>query len=369
MKVLHYSPHMQPGSPSVLAADLACALQAAGCENIVIAPTGELLSRLHTGGVTHISCHRPNMLTAWREIRRLRKTIRRQAPDVVQVYSADAAWVVSMACRNGRSKVTPPMVGAMTGYAWPGAAELGWNRCDALTAISRHQREVVTSDQALQAGTPWVIPYGTDESLCYPGYAPTENWYHTWRRQQPEYVERLSICVPGAITPLHGLEDIAPILTGLLQAGITAQVYITGDIRKARTAYVQELKNLYADAGLSDYITWLGHRTDLRDVLCACDITLSLSRKPATWDRAVQEALSLGRPVVGYDHGVVGEYLSIFLPEGRVAPGDIAGVLDTLSQWSVYPPTPIQEIPYPYRLTDTAATYLRLYNEITKQTP
>lgn len=369
MKVLHYSPNMQPGSPTVLAVDLACALQSSECENVVVAPSGELVSRLHTAGVPHIPCRRPGMLTVWREIRRLSKVIHRQAPDIVQVYSADAAWVVSMACRKQQRTNVPPIVGVLTGYVWPSTVELGWNRCDYHTAISRHLREVLNTDPPLLSDTPWVIPYGTDERLCYPGYGPTDEWYTTWRSQHPEYTERLSICVPGSISPLRGLEDIAPILTGLLQAGIPAQVYIAGDIRKARTAYVEELKALYSNAGLSDHITWLGYRPDLRDVLCACDITLSLSRKPATWDSAIQQALSLGRPVVGYDHGAVGEYLNAFLPEGRVAPGDIAAVLDTLTQWSVYSPSPVQEIPYPYRLADTAATYLKLCKEITKQTP
>lgn len=364
MKVLHYSPHMQPGSPAALAADLACALQSTECENIVIAPPSELLSQLHTAGVLHVSCRKPNVLTAWREIQRLRRNLRRHKPDVVQVYSADAAWVVSKACRNRQN--VPPIVGAVTGYVWPGTMALGWSRCDCHTAICRHLREVLTADPPLLPDTPWVIPYGTDEQLCHPGYVPTPTWYKNWREQQPEYAQKLSICVPGAISPLHGLEDIAPILTGLLRSGVEAQVYIAGDTRKARSAYVDELKAIYASAGLSEHITWLGHRSDLRDVLCACDITLSLSRKPATWDNAIQMALALGRPVAGYDHGAVGEYLRAFLPEGKIAPGDIAGVLDTLTQWSVYSPTPVQEIPYPYRLADTAATYLSLYKEITQ---
>lgn len=367
MKILHYSPQMSPGRTSALAADLACSMQSDDCHNIVVAPPSELISRLHTSGVQHFSCRKPNLLTFLREIRRLRKLIRRQAPDVVQVYSADAAWIVHMACKNPkRMKKMPKIVGAITGYAKIGSSALSWSRCHYFTVGSKHLRKVLQADNSPLKCNPWVIPHGIDERLCNPAYRPTDTWMKEWRAANPHYTERLSICVPCALSPLHGLENIAPILTGLLRSGIPAHVYIVGDLRKARTAYIEELKTLYANADLTGHITWSGACPDLRDVLRACDITLSLSEKPATYDRPILEALALGCPVVGFDHGIVGEYLSAFLPEGRVAPGDIAGVLDTLIQWSTYLPTPISEIPAPYRLTDTAATYLKLYQDITE---
>ncbi|MBR5887355.1 MAG: glycosyltransferase family 4 protein [Akkermansia sp.] len=366
MKILHYSPHMRPGSTSVLAADLACALQSAECENIVVAPSSEIVNRLYASKVAYVSCHRPNLLTAWREVRRLRKLIRRQAPDIVQVYSTDAAWIVNMACRRPRRMTVPPVVGAICGYVWHSTSELGWSKCDYHTVLSRHQRELLTAETSPLKCMPEIIPYGTDERLCNPNYQPTESWFSTWRAQQPGYDNHLSICVPGSISPLRGLEDIAPILTGLLRSGIQAHVYIAGNYRKARTVYVNELKLLYSNAGLTEHISWLGERADMRDVLCACDVTLSLCKKPATWDRAIQEALALGRPVIGYDYGAVGEYLNSFLPEGRVTPGDIAAVMDTLTQWSSYPPSSLASIPAPYRLSDTAAAYMKLYSEILK---
>ncbi|TVQ68361.1 MAG: glycosyltransferase, partial [Oceanospirillales bacterium] len=48
------------------------------------------------------------------------------------------------------------------------------------------------------------------------------------------------------------------------------------------------------------------------------DVVLSLSKKPESFGRTVLEALSIGTPVVGYDHGGVGEILGELFPEGRV---------------------------------------------------
>lgn len=346
-----------------LAVDLACSLQSKGCENIVVSPPNELVNRLNVATVRHISCRRPNVFNFWKEIRRMRNIIRNHKPDYVQVYSAEAAWITGMACRRISRARKPSIVGALTGYMRKGLGLKGWRYCDVFTSVSKHLRSEVSTENFPIKCNPWVIPYGVDETLCFPAYSPTAAWLEQWQRSRPEAADKLTLCVPGAITPLHGLEDIVPILTGLLRSGIAAHVYIAGDTRRANSIYLESLRKLYADAQLSEHITWLGLRADLRDVLCACDITLSLTREPATWDRAVLEALALGRPVVGYDHGVIGELLETFLPEGCVAPGDSAAIIDTLTQWHTYSPTPLPEIPFPYRISDTADTYLKLYRE------
>ena len=44
------------------------------------------------------------------------------------------------------------------------------------------------------------------------------------------------------------------------------------------------------------------------------------------------EALSLGRPVVGYDHGGVSDILAELYPSGAVALNDFEGLVDTVRQ-------------------------------------
>lgn len=368
MKVLHYCPRLRAGSPTALAVDLACGLQSSDCVNIVVSPPCELNSRLNTAGVKHISCRRPGLFSAWHEIRRIRNIINRHKPSAILVYSADAGWIAGLANRRIKSTRRPEIIGILTGYPRLGIASAGWRYCSAYTAISKHLRGVLEAPGSPLVCKPWVIPYGVNETLCNPQYTPTASWLEQWNRSLPQSaVGKLTLCVPCAITPRHGLEDIVPILTGLLRSGIAAHVFIAGDTRKANDEYLSNLRQMYADAQLSQHITWLGARPDMRDVLCACDITLTLSREPKTWDRAVLEALALGRPVAGYDHGAIGEYLEAFLPEGRVAPGDTAGIIDTLSQWHTYSPTPEAEVPFPYRLSDTVQTYRALFLDIQKQ--
>jgi len=64
-------------------------------------------------------------------------------------------------------------------------------------------------------------------------------------------------------------------------------------------------------------------RSDVREVLAPSALVLQLSSKAEAFGRTVLEALSLGRPVLGFDHGGVGEQLRQFFPEGAVPVGDM----------------------------------------------
>jgi glycosyltransferase involved in cell wall biosynthesis len=57
----------------------------------------------------------------------------------------------------------------------------------------------------------------------------------------------------------------------------------------------------------------------MREIYAVSDLVMSLSKKPESFGRTVLEALSLGVPVVGYDHGGVGEILMNLFPQGRVS--------------------------------------------------
>lgn len=354
MNVLHISPRLRPGGVNQLAADLACGMQQAGYRNTVISPPNELVGRMAAASVQHHSSRNIAVFTFLNELKRVRRLITSTRADVILAYTTPAAYLAWKATHNMPDETKPRIIGIHTTYpqhpGWASSLEL----CDALVTVSRHLRnELVQRARLSDSPEMWIIPYGVNEALCHPAYRPSDAWLEQWLRHHKEEDGTLSVCVPGAITPMHGLEDLAPILGRLKAAGVPVQVYIAGDTAKADRHYLNKLRHLYEKAGVSQQITWLGHRPDLRDVICICDVVLSLAKEPACHDRVVLEALSLGRPVAGYDHGVVGEVLDAFLPEGRVAPGDIAGIADRLEQWHAYRPHMQDSLPYPYRLADT----------------
>ena len=90
---------------------------------------------------------------------------------------------------------------------------------------------------------------------------------------------------------------------------------------------------------------------------------LSLSTKPESFGRTVLEALSLGRPVVAYAQGGVGEILDRLYPVGRVPPDDTAALFSRVSALlETAPPVPSESaFPLQGMLDETLALYTALH--------
>ena len=74
------------------------------------------------------------------------------------------------------------------------------------------------------------------------------------------------------------------------------------------------------------------------------------------------EALAIGVPVIGWDHGGVGEVLAALQPQGRVAPGDRAALAQRARTFLQHPPTLPQRIPYTLSAMQQAT--LDVYDEL-----
>ncbi len=346
-------------------ADLACALQHTGeTHNIVLSPANELVSSIIRAKAEHRLCRVPGLFNLSAEIDRLKTILRKLKPDAIQVYGPLASYMARRACKIYSKKDKPPCFGVISSYPNGCFFIHNYKHCAGVGCGAWHLRKRLLKKSFKTRKLDLLhIPYGVNEQQCYPQFQPSADKRAQWQAQHPESIGKFTLCLPGAISPLHGPEDLIPILTGLLKQGIATHAYIAGDTRKADATYVKKLKDAYAEASLAEHISWIGARPDLREVLCTCDVTLSLAHQPSTCDRPILEALALGRPVIGYDHGIVGELLEAFLPEGRVKPHDTAAVTDILSQWHMYLPSTITEIPFPYRLSDTAAEFLKMYRK------
>jgi glycosyltransferase involved in cell wall biosynthesis len=367
MNILHISPRLRPGGINQLAADLAAGLQQVGFRNAVMAPPNELVGRMTAASVQHHSCRALSLFTYFSQIKRLRRVIQSTKAHVILAYTTQAACMAWKVCMELPQEKRPCIIGIHTTYP----KHLGWaaalDCCDATVAISTHLRnELIRRAKLSDERNIWVIPYGVNEELCNPDYRPAESWMEQWKKSCKHSEGTLSICIPGAITPLHGLDDLPAILARLEQIKVPVHVYIAGDTARADHKYLSSIRRALKESKTEHYVSWIGARNDLRDVMSACDMVLSLARMPASHDRVILEALALGKPVAGYDHGAVGEMLDTFLAEGRVAPGDIAGIADRIEQWHAYLPPTEATLPHPYRLGDTIRSIAELCTAVSE---
>jgi glycosyltransferase involved in cell wall biosynthesis len=97
------------------------------------------------------------------------------------------------------------------------------------------------------------------------------------------------------------------------------------------------------------------------------DIIMALSQQPESFGLTVLEALALGRPVVGYDCGGVGELLNALYPAGRIPPGSSSELLLTTTQILKNPSQPSpNEL---FTLEKSLASTADIYELVAKKNP
>ncbi len=103
-------------------------------------------------------------------------------------------------------------------------------------------------------------------------------------------------------------------------------------------------------------------RTDVREAYAVADLVLQLSNKPEAFGRTVLEALSVGRPVLGWDHGGVGDLLRRLYPAGAVPLGEpdaLTGAAHALL--AAPPPMPVT---IPFTLAAMQSATLDVYERL-----
>jgi glycosyltransferase involved in cell wall biosynthesis len=187
------------------------------------------------------------------------------------------------------------------------------------------------------------IHRGVDRAEFPFGYRPDPDWLATWYGRYPFLRGRRVLTLPGRLTRLKGHEAFIDLIAALVARGLDVHGLIVGHLDPARQAYTGELQRRIDDRGLTARITFTGQRADIREVYAVSDLVLSLSQKPEAFGRTVLEALCLGTPVLGYDHGGVGEILGRLYPAGRVAAGDATALAACAARLLAAPPPVSQD--------------------------
>ena len=147
-----------------------------------------------------------------------------------------------------------------------------------------------------------------------------------WRERCYQEFPRLRgqrlLCLPGRLSRYKGHTDFLELLARLRRDHDDIHGLVVGQARPG-SRYRDELEGLAERYGLAGHLTFSGPRTDMRDWLALSTIVYSLcSDPPEAFGRTVPEALHLGVPVIGWNHGGVRETLAGLFPQGAVPPGD-----------------------------------------------
>ena len=325
LTVLQTLPALETGGVERGTVEVAAELARRGHRSLVISGGGALAAELATNGTRHynwpIGRKSPfTLLLAGR----LRRFLREKKVDVLHARSRLPAWVSYLAWKNMPAEDRPLFITTVHGPYRVGRYSAVMSRGQRVIAVSRYIYDYILANYpGTDPGKISIIQRGVDPQRFPRGYSPGGDWLARWRSDHPQLQDKTLVTLPGRITRWKGHADFIDIIGILKQAGANIHGLIAGGADPRRRSFLKELKQSTVRRGLEHDITFLGTRSDLREVMCVSDIVLSLANVPEAFGRTALEALSLGRPVVAYDHGGVGEVLEELQAEGLVEPGNI----------------------------------------------
>lgn len=325
MTVVQLLPALESGGVERSTLEIADALVSAGHRAIVVSAGGRLLPQLLALGGEHVTLDigRKSPLTLSRVLP-LRRLLQGGDIDIVHVRSRLPAWIARLALAGIDSVRRPRLVCTVHGLNSPSrysAVMVGGER---VICVSQSVRDYVMAHYpATDTGRLRVIPRGIDPA-AFPSAPLPDRAARAWAAEQHPVLagEGPLLLLPGRGTRLKGHADAVELLARLRADGCDARLWLPGAREPGRGNYIAELEGIASARGVADAIAFTEPTDAIARAYAASDLVLQLSRKPEAFGRTVIEALSVGRPVLGWTHGGVGELLSRLQPQGAVPPFD-----------------------------------------------
>ena len=323
------------GGSELVATELSEFAVAQGHRVSVIAADGPLGERVRASGAEHLDWSiGKKRLGTLLYISRLSAWLNRERPEILHVHSRLPAWICLLAIRRLEPAARPVFITSMHGHYSVSRYSAVMAGGDRIIAVSDHIRDYALHNYPSTDPASVVTVHGGISHQAFPyGYRPGTAWYEQTFDDFPELQNRRLLCLPGRLSRYKGHPDFIELTARLLPDFPDLQGVIVGKA-KPGSRYRDELEGLAERYGILNRITFTGARLDMRDWLSASEIVFSLcSDPPEAFGRTVPEALHLGVPVIGWDHGGVQEVLSGIFPPGSVPPGNRTQLLERAGEF------------------------------------
>ncbi len=358
-------PALESGGVERSTLEIAQALTRAGHRAIVICAGGRLVPVLRDIGAEHVELEigRKSPLSL-RHVPTLRRLFVRERVDIVHARSRLPAWLGWWALRGLPEGARPHFVTTVHGLNSPSRYSAVMTRGERVICVSHTvQRYVLQHYPQVAQARLRVIPRGIDPASFPRHHGPGRQARARLAQAQPALAGAGPLLLlPGRGTRRKGHADALGVLAGLRATGLDARLWMPGAREAGREDYVAWLEGEATARGCADALAITPATSDIAQAYVAADLVLQVSRKPEAFGRTVGEALAVGRPVLGWDHGGVGELLAELQPRGAVPPFDTVALLRTAQDLIARPPEPPEQVPYTLAAMQDAT--LALYGEL-----
>ncbi|MEE4239406.1 MAG: glycosyltransferase family 4 protein [Anderseniella sp.] len=337
-----------------------------GHRSIVMSAGGRLVEQLLREGSEHVAWDiGSKRLSTLRLVLRLRRFLVENQVDILHVRSRMPAWVCYMAWKGMDPENRPHFVTTVHGMYSVNPYSAIMTRGERVIAVSDTVRDYILREFPDTPPSHIQVIYRGVDSRSYPyGWKPEASWLQSFFSQFPQAVGKLLVTLPGRITRLKGHEDFIELIARLKRQNLPVHGLIVGGASSSKQRYLETLHQRVRSMGLEDDISFTGQRDDLKYILAISNLVLSLSTQPESFGRTTLEALRLGVPTAGYDHGGVGEILRTVYPDGLLPRHGMDTIILRIAALLQDPqPVPDDDV---FPLRDMLAQTLELYQQLVR---
>ena len=362
LTVVQLLPALDAGGVERSTLEIAEALVRNGHRALVVSAGGRLLPRLEAIGAEHVALAvgRKSPL-AFRHVPALRRIF--AGADIVHARSRMPAWLAWRALRGMRGR-RPAFATTVHGLNSPSGYSQVMTRGERVVCVSATVRaHLLAHYPGLDRDRLLVIPRGIDPAAFPRVPAPDRAGRQVLARSMPQLGGNGPLLLlPGRGTRRKGHADALALLARLRAQGTDARLWMPGVVQASRMRYVDGLRAQAQALGVAEAVAFSEPTDAIAAAYAACDLVLQLSRRPEAFGRTVVEALVVGRPVLGWAHGGVGELMAQLQPAGAVPAFD-EGILATRAlALLAAPPDPPAAMPYTLQAMQEAT--LALYRSM-----
>lgn len=291
MRILQVLPELNVGGVETGTIDFAKYLVDHGHHSVVISNGGRMVSQLENQGSVHYSIpvHQKNLITMIGCINRVRDVIRKEKVDIVHARSRIPALIAYLACHQTNAEFITTCHGYYSKHFF--SSVMGWAKRVIVVSevVGRHMIETFNVPPERIR----LIPRSVDLDRF-------KNQHHREVGQSSFVISNV-----GRLSPIKGHTYFLQAMAKVVRTMPFVKIWIIGDASPKKMSYRQELETLVKRLGLTNYVEFLGNRSNVPELLTETDVLVLSTIVPETFGRAVLEAQAAGVPVVATNVGGV----------------------------------------------------------------
>ena len=304
-----------------------------GCRSMVISNGGRMVKELEKDKGEHykLGIGKKNLFIIF-TLFKLINFIKKNKIDIIHARSRLPAWVCYFALKLTKKNIRPIFITTVHGPYSVNFYSRIMTKGDRVIVVSKMIMEYVLKNYKIDKQKIVLNYRGVSKKYFPYNFKATEKGLKIWQKDFPQTKNKIILTLPARITSWKGQDDFIILIKKITEKNPNVHGLIVGE-EKNKARFINKLKSQTTILGLANNLTFVGHRSDIREIMSISKIVFSLSREPEAFGRISLESLSMGIPVIAYSHGGVKEQMLEILPEGLIAVGNINLVASLTNKW------------------------------------